>query len=195
MLTNPELADDLRQLEAILAEADALVANLDDEAFRWRPEAGKWSISECFEHLSVTVEKYAPNLEKCIREGRQWGKTGAGEPKRGWVMGWMIRSLEPPVTRRFSAPKAFQPQQARPQREVYPRFQKLHRDLAATMADADGLDLAKNRLASPITSLLRMSLGEAFALMLSHARRHVWQARQIRQAPGFPGASAAASRT
>lgn len=185
-LTNPELADDRRQLEAVLADAEAVVADLDDAAFRWRPEPGKWSISECFEHLSVTAEQYAPKLEECIREGRRQGRTGVGEPKRGWVMGWMIRTMEPPATRALKAPKAFQPRDAAPKKEVYPRFQQLHRELASTMADADGLDLAKNRLTSPITSLLRMSLGEAFALILSHMRRHVWQAQQIRQAPGFP---------
>ncbi len=193
-LKTPELADDAKQLEAVLADADRLVADLDDEAFRWRPEPGRWSISECLEHLSITLEQYAPGIEKCIREGRQNGRTGLRDPKRGWIIGWLINTLEPPAKRRFRAPKAFSPDTPKPKDEVYPRFVKLHRNLGAAMADADGLDLWKNRMVSPVTSLLRMGLGESFALMLSHARRHVWQAQQVRQAPGFPGASAA-SRT
>ena len=184
-LENPELVDQVAQLEALLADVETLVADLDDAAFQWRPEAGGWSISECLEHLSVTAEQYAPLIEKCIREGRQKGITGAGAPKRGWIMAWMIRSMEPPAVRRFKAPKVFQPAPPGPKGEIYPRFERLHRELGAAMADADGLDLAKNRMVSPVTSLLRMSLGEAFALMLSHGRRHVWQARQVREEAGF----------
>jgi hypothetical protein len=31
-----------------------------------------------------------------------------------------------------------------------------------------------------------MSLNSAFALMAAHERRHLWQARQVIAAPGFP---------
>jgi hypothetical protein len=186
-LQSPELADNAAQLQALLADAERLVADLDDEAFRWRPEPGRWSISECLEHVSITLEQYAPGIEKCIREGRQNGRTGQRDPKRGWIIGWLIHSLEPPAKRRFKAPNAFSPTEPKAKDEVYPRFVKLHHDLGAAMADADGLDLWKNRMVSPVTSLLRMGLGESFALMLTHGRRHVWQGWQVRQADGFPG--------
>ena len=186
-IANPELADAAEQLDALLADAESLVETLDDEAFQWRPGPGRWSISECLEHVAVTLELYAPGLETCIREGRRKGRTGLAEAKRGWIMGWMIRVAEPPVKTRLRAPKAFRPGQPGAKSSVYPRFVRRHRELGAAMADADGLDLGRNRMASPVLKMLKMSLGEAFAMMLAHGRRHVWQARQVSREPGFPG--------
>jgi len=39
---------------------------------------------------------------------------------------------------------------------------------------------------SPGSRLLRMSLGDALALVLAHERRHLWQLRQLRADPAFP---------
>jgi hypothetical protein len=33
---------------------------------------------------------------------------------------------------------------------------------------------------------LKWSLGTFILLMIAHERRHVYQARQVRQSPGFP---------
>jgi hypothetical protein len=80
----------------------------------------------------------------------------------------------------------FQPAGLSPKQTVYPRFVEQHRRLRAWMLEADGLDLWKNRLVSPAARLIRLSLGETFALLLAHLRRHVWQVRQISPAPSPP---------
>ena len=36
------------------------------------------------------------------------------------------------------------------------------------------------------SSLIKLSLGQSFALMTAHERRHLWQAAQVREAAGFP---------
>jgi hypothetical protein len=51
---------------------------------------------------------------------------------------------------------------------------------------ADGLNLNRNRVISPVTSLLRLPLGAYFVFVIAHDRRHLWQARQLRTAPAFP---------
>jgi hypothetical protein len=45
---------------------------------------------------------------------------------------------------------------------------------------ADGLDLRRARARSPVLPWLRYSLGTAFRAFLAHERRHIWQARQVR---------------
>ncbi len=54
------------------------------------------------------------------------------------------------------------------------------------LRQSSGLHLSKGRVSSPVASWLRIQLGSAFAAMLAHERRHVWQARQVTQSPGFP---------
>jgi hypothetical protein len=42
------------------------------------------------------------------------------------------------------------------------------------------LDLAHVRTISPVSRLVRLPLGAYFNFILAHDRRHVWQARQVR---------------
>jgi len=51
---------------------------------------------------------------------------------------------------------------------------------------ANGLDLARARMVSPVLRWLRMPLGSGFAMMLAHERRHLAQARRVLSAEGFP---------
>ena len=51
--------------------------------------------------------------------------------------------------------------------------------LAERIAAADGLDLRRARRRSPMLPVMKWSLGTMFALVLTHERRHIWQARQV----------------
>ena len=46
--------------------------------------------------------------------------------------------------------------------------------------------LARARVRSPAVAWLRIPLGSGFGVMAAHERRHLWQARKITGAPGFP---------
>lgn len=48
------------------------------------------------------------------------------------------------------------------------------------LRSADGLDLARIKVTSPVTRLLRLSLGQWLAGLAGHQRRHLWQARQVK---------------
>ncbi|MBI1355400.1 MAG: hypothetical protein GC160_13720 [Acidobacteria bacterium] len=185
-IENPEITQDLAELDAVLTEFDELVAGLEDEGFCWRPEPGRWSIGECMDHLSVTAALYEPVLEECMREGRAAGRTGIGKPRRGILNRLFLWLMAPPVRGKVKAPGSFLPAAIASKQEVCSRFSDRHGRLRRSMIEADGLDLWRNRLVSPASNLIRLSLGEAFALLLTHMRRHLWQARQVRQAPGFP---------
>ena len=67
-----------------------------------------------------------------------------------------------------------------------PRFLALEGRLARRLAEAQGLDLRRVKLTSPFVPLLRVDLGSAFRVVAVHERRHLWQARQVTGAPGFP---------
>jgi hypothetical protein len=46
---------------------------------------------------------------------------------------------------------------------------------------ADGLDLRRVKVATPISRFLKMSLGAMFAQIAAHERRHLEQARRVRE--------------
>ena len=54
------------------------------------------------------------------------------------------------------------------------------------LRQANGLDLSRARVRSPILTWWRMPFGTGVAFTTAHERRHLWQARRITEAPAFP---------
>jgi hypothetical protein len=184
----PELQDMLRQIEAIKADGNAVCAGLSESQFNWRPGEGRWSIAECLVHLNVAVSRTLPAFDRSIAEGRAKGQTakagGAGPTRYGWFSRWMIGSMEPPPKRRmktfdiFAVPAGG----AHALGGVLPEFVAVRDQLAERVRRSDGLDLKRIRTVSPVTRLLRLPLGAYLQFVIAHDRRHLWQARQVRNA-------------
>jgi len=180
----PELQDLLRQIDAIKADGHAVCAGLTETQFNWRPGEGRWSIAECIVHLNRSVSATLPAFDRAIADGRAKGRTakGGGPPRYGWFSRWMIGSMEPPPKRRmktfpiFAVPVGGTHAVA----SVLPEFIAVRDQLAERVRRADGLDLQGNRTVSPVTRLLRMPLGAYLQFVIAHDRRHLWQARQVR---------------
>jgi hypothetical protein len=49
------------------------------------------------------------------------------------------------------------------------------------MERAEGLDLARIKVATPISRFLKISLGAMFEQAAAHERRHIEQARRVRE--------------
>jgi len=67
---------------------------------------------------------------------------------------------------------------------VLAEFIAVHERLARALVAAKGLDLAAARVPLPIP-MFSMRLGQSLAFEIAHARRHLWQARQVKASPGF----------
>ena len=181
-----ELEDDRIQIEQIKTRCDTLVAGLSDEAFNWRSEQGRWSISECLDHLNITAERYLPVIDGALAKSHSRGWLGDFPAQRGLIGGGIVRISEPPPKRRLRAPRAFRPKAEQPLDTVVAKFQELQDQIVERLRQANGLDLWRTKIRSPVSALLRLSLGETFALLTAHERRHLWQAEQVKGDPGFP---------
>jgi hypothetical protein len=181
-----ELEDYRRQIEAIKRDAEDLLRGLSEEQFNWRQDAGRWSIAECLTHLNVTGNLYIPVIEKGIEHGRSRRLLGSGPFKYGWFGNAFVRSAEPPVKIYVKAPKAFVPPPDQPMSSVVPEFFQIQERLLACVRAANGVDLARVKIQSPAWRWVRLSLGRGLALMPAHERRHLWQARYVKDDPNFP---------
>ncbi len=112
-----------------------------------------------------------------------WGDFPA---KRGLIGGWVVRIAEPPPRGRVKAPRAFRPKEEQPLDTVVTKFQELQDQIVERLRQANGVDLWRTKIRSPAIALLKLSLGETFALLTAHERRHLWQAEQVKGDPGFP---------
>jgi len=174
-----EIRDYLRQFEEATSNAEHVVAALTDEQLRWKPAPERWSIAECFSHLNVTADKYYPPIDKSMRLARERGLLGHGPFRHGFLMNKFIRMMEPPPRRSFKAPRPFKPRSRAVEDEI-PNFLSHQEAIMKRVREANGLDLARVKIVSPVSRLLRMSLGQSFALLAAHERRHLWQAARVR---------------
>jgi len=174
------------QFEALSAEADALVAPLSDEQFVWQPAPDAWSVAQCLDHLNSTAREYLPMLDEGIADAIRRGLYNPGPYVYNWIGRLMVYLAEPTTRLRARAPKAFQPGPGRPRHEVMAAFRAYQVQYIDRLRQANGLDLARARVASPVARWIRMPLGSGFAMMVAHERRHVAQARRVLDAEGFP---------
>jgi hypothetical protein len=179
--------DELRQqFEQISADADRLVAPLCDEQFTWKSKPDVWSIAECLEHMNATARSYLPAIDEGIADAIRNGAYAEGPFQYNLIGRLFARLLEPPARLRMRAPLDKQPGPQRPKRETLAGFRAYQVQYVDRLRQANGIDLSRSCVRSPLASWIRIPLGSAFASMAAHERRHLWQARKITRAEGFP---------
>lgn len=186
------LQDVLARLRGNRERVDVLLADADDEALRRRPAPDAWSAVECLEHLRVTAALYRPRLEAALQKGRAKGLQGSAPYGRGtWIGRFILGAMDPARAemKAVKAPGTFRP--APPSDlEVAAVVRGLREEnglLQQLVADADGLDLGRLRLGTPVVSFLRLSVDQAFRVLAWHETRHLDQAER---ALGVAGAGA-----
>jgi hypothetical protein len=184
----PELQTMLDQLDAIRQDGEAVGSGLSEAQFNWQPAPGAWSIGQCLNHLNFGVTLVLPAFDRAIAEGRAQGKTSSGPFRYGWFSRLAIASMEPPPRWRMKTPMKKSAGSSHRAADVLPEFVRVREQLAERLRKSDGLDLARIRTISPVNRMVRLPLGAYFHFILAHDRRHLWQARQVRNAAGFPAA-------
>ena len=94
--------------------------------------------------------------------------------------------MEPPPKRRMRTfPILTPPATILARDEVLRTFAASRDRLLERVRAAGGLDLKRAIVVSPVSRLIRMPLGGYLEFLAAHDRRHLWQAKQVREAPGF----------
>lgn len=181
-------------LGTIIAESEKnnetarqLVAGLSEEQLSWTSNPGSWSIAQCLDHLAVTSAEFNSYFARALERGRTKAPVTSPVPYRpSFLGGWLIKQVVPESTRKFPAPKVFQPSQSHAVPGAVEKFLRQQAEFMSYVADTRGIDYNKIRLRSPVTPLMRYSLADAFVVTVVHTWRHLAQAQRMRDAPGFP---------
>ncbi len=178
------------QLEELIAEAELLAGSLTEAQMNWRPEAGRWSVGDCLQHLSMATRNFHGCIEKGVAEARREGWKNAG-PARMGVMGRVVLwVMEPPVVfAKAKAPAEMVPVVRR--KDVLDDFRVAHRALIAALPEWMEWDVNKTRVESPL--VVKYPLGVVLQVIAAHGRRHLWQAGVVKKMDGFPEGAMGAS--
>ncbi len=185
-LTHPHLRALLADAEGTRAEAERLRAELSAAQLTWQPAPDVWSVADCFEHLRKVDKAYCRVLPDAV--SRMESGSGAFAPS---LFGrWFIRFVSPESSLKLKAPRAIRPRRGGPSTgaAALDRFLAQQQDLLGLIRQADGRDLNTGTFASPLVSILRLSVGEALTLLVRHEQRHLGQALRLTERPGFPRA-------
>ena len=184
-----EIDDFRKQFEQISADADALVTPLGEKQFVWKPGPNRWSIAECLEHMNAMARAYLPAIDEGIADAIRHGAYAEGPFQYSLVGRIFSRMMEPPARFRMRTTLDKQPGPERPKRETLAGFRAYQVQYVDRLRQANGIDLSRSCVRSPLASWIRIPLGSAFASMAAHERRHLWQARKITEMAGFPAAT------
>lgn len=182
----PEIDAYRKQFEQLSAQADALVGPLTEEQFTWRAGPDIWSIAQCFDHLNATARFYLSYLDEGIADAIRRGLYAEGPFIYRRIGRVLVAVVEPPPRLRTKTPASVLPRDPRRQQEVMPAFRAYQVQYVDRLRQANGLDLGRATVRTPISRWLWMSLGSGFALMAAHERRHLAQAKAVSAMRGFP---------
>jgi hypothetical protein len=186
------LPPDLQKILDDIDEADrageAIAMQVTEEQFHWRPRQGQgWSIGQCLDHLAVINIFYSGAIQQGIdnARARAWMRAGPAAP--GFFGRRFIASQEPPVRYRLSAPARVQPPTASKSRQdILAAYHQAHTAVRQLIDRAADVDINRATFPNPFVRIIRMRVSTALLALAAHDRRHLWQAEQVRQAPGFP---------
>ncbi len=180
------LADVRTGLDDIARETQATFGGLDGRQLNWRPDAGRWSVAQCVEHLLTTNRLMFEAAEKALDVARPrtiWQRV----PVLPGVLGRMlIRSQSPTAARRFTAPSTARPASSDITADVIPRFIEQQRDAAVRVQALGEDDAARTIMTSPFVRIVTYSVLDGWRLVVAHDRRHFEQAQRVVKSPGFP---------
>jgi len=180
-VANSELELYRQQFEQIQQHARELTAGLDETRFNWQPSAEAWSIEECLSHLTMVGQWEVLAIERAIDQGKERGLTGQGPFEYGAIDRYILHQTEPPVRNPRPASAHFIPLHGQPVTGIMPTFLHVQDQLLVQLGRAEGLDLRRVKVVTPISRFLRMSLGMMFAQIAAHERRHLEQAQRVRE--------------
>ena len=190
MITAPETQQAL--LELVLREAQAIsehvlrfAAILSPQQLSWAPPDKGWTIGQVFEHLCVVFDSYLERIEEFL-DGkelplREEGVDVPWTPR--FAGGFLVRSLTSP--RKVAAPRKYRVGH-RVRAHVIDEFMARHRRLEAAIKRAEPLEWRACRLGSPMASVIRLNIGDAFLVAVVHAQRHLGQVERLCAAMSAP---------
>jgi hypothetical protein len=184
---DPVLEEYVRGYETVARDVAALLAGLSDAQLNWRPSDGRWSIAECIAHLTMGGTAYFEPLDAAIERGFARAMFDGRDFQPSRLGRWLIAQMEPPPKRRMKAPRTIVPQRVESATHLAANFEMMQRGMIDRIRRSTSLDLTRVKLSSPFLPILRQPLGTWLAFLLAHERRHVWQARQVREEIRFPG--------
>ncbi len=177
-----------KDLHELLTESIKIVndnfTGLSETQINWKPEKKKWSIAECLDHIAVSFRSYSKEIDRVMADPKK--SSGQMMFHTSLTGGIFLKTMHPDSAVKMPNPSSFAPTKGNLTRRVFEDFLSAHNKLSELVENSRELDLNANKISSPVTSLMKFSLGEVLLILTYHEKRHLLQAQRVMDYPGFP---------
>jgi hypothetical protein len=171
----------LSEVQAICRDARSVLDGLAVEQANQAPRPGRWSVAQNLLHTSETAKPYLGLIAAGLASPHPT------DVSRGILAGFLVRTMEPPPRLRVKTLRSLEPSSGPlDPAAVIADFEETHTRFADMIRGAPDEAFRRARFRSPFMSVIRLRLDQGVDVMLAHARRHLWQARQARRDVGLP---------
>ena len=171
--------------ERVARDAAATFGSLDARQLNWKPDAARWSVGQCLDHLLIAnrlmLRQAAEAFDDTIGLSL-WQRAPILPRLFGRLL---IRSQAPGSTRKFVAAPVAQPAASDIPADVIDRFVAQHHRAAADLTVHDE-QAARAIMVLPFVRITSYSGLDGWRLIVAHDHRHLEQARRVTHSPGFP---------
>jgi len=178
-----ELQSLLDQMDACERDAEAILADLDDDGVNWQPGGGTgWSVAQCLNHLIVSNGMYLNGVAERMQAARTANAgtfNGLGPTAIGR---WFVNSLEPPPRFKMKAPRKIRPGATFPRDGLLAAYKLSHTTYRALVNEAATVDVNRVIFPNPFLPAVKMRLATGFLVIAAHDRRHIYQAKNVKAA-------------
>ena len=141
-------------------------------------------MAECIDHLVMVGTIMNRSIDEGIQKAEERGLKSDGPFKYGALGNWFVRAVsgsERGRKRKLKAPSIYTPTSEHSISRLDAAFNDLQDAFVDRVQRANGLDLARVKIPSAVTRLIRLSLGQWLALLAGHQERHLLQADKVRE--------------
>ena len=184
--TTLTLADISTALQRAAVDAGDSFGALDARQINWRPDAARWSVAQCLEHLLTANRLMRGAAEEAMKTGARRSVWQRLPVWPGLIGRMLIRSQAPDATRKFTAPRIAQPSASDVPADVTEHFVEQHQAMVEWVRSLDDARAARAVMTSPFLRAITYSVLDGCRVIVAHDHRHVQQARRVMQEPAFP---------
>lgn len=183
------LAECAERFRAAVTRAETLCAGMSQAQANFKPDPKRWSVAECLEHLSTSMNSYLPHLQRAVERARAANRTGSEPWGKGTFFGRFILNnmVKGPTHMKVKAPPPFRPEVRSDWdlAEVLQRFKERTGTMLSLLEQADGLDLGRIKQSTPMP-MVKVTLAQSFEIHSRHNHRHLDQAQRVTEHASFP---------
>ena len=177
--------DLVEEFSAMARDTEMVFGRYDATQLNWQPQAGRWSVAQCFDHLLKTADGMFLTFDRALDPNvapTVWQRLPMWPRMLGRAL---ITSQAPGGKRKYRAPATAQPAGSSLDPLTVERFIACQH-LGIARLRALGAEDARRIAVSPFVAQITYSVLDGYRLIAAHQRRHFDQARRVIEHPAFP---------